>query len=146
MKFKEKLYRDSFFLFLHENELEKLVQFDPFMDEMADWFVNVDFILSCSFREGTHEVIIEGAALGCVPIIRDWPMVKDLGGARAVFSDFNDLIFDDPDEAVSLIKKILPDFYNVSQKSGEKASANFGLLSTLPEFVNACFTGMKVDV
>lgn len=142
----EKLYRDRFYSYLRDNKLEELVKFDPFVDEMSEWLMKVDFILSCSFREGTHEVIVEGAALGCVPIIRDWPMVKELGGARAVFSDFNDLIFDEAEEAVSLIKSILPDFYSVSQKSGAIAAANFGLLSTLPEFVKGCFPGMKLDV
>ena len=146
LKQNEKVYRDSFYSYLKENELDHLVIFDPYVDEMAEWFREVDFILSCSFREGTHEVIVEGAAFGCIPLIRDWPMVKSLGGARAVFSDFEDYVFENVDEAALLINGVLNDFDRISNFASEITKKNFGLNSTLPQFVEKCLPDRAQDL
>ena len=42
-------------------------------------------ILSSSLREGTHEALIQGAASGALPVVRNWPFVERWGGAHTMF-------------------------------------------------------------
>ena len=56
-------------------ELEQvggLTQFG-FTDDVAAALVDVGVILSSSVRESFHAGLVEGAASGAVPIVRDWP-------------------------------------------------------------------------
>ncbi|PRY55869.1 hypothetical protein BCF74_12146 [Knoellia remsis] len=47
----------------------------------------VGVILSSSVREGTHEAVIQGAASGALPVVRNWPFVAAYGGPRTMFPD-----------------------------------------------------------
>ena len=42
--------------------------------------------------------------MGCIPVIRDWPMVARFGGARSQFADFAEQIVRTPAEAADLIR------------------------------------------
>jgi glycosyltransferase involved in cell wall biosynthesis len=42
-------------------------------------------VLSASSRESFHVALVEGAASGAVPVVRDWPLVARYGGPRAIF-------------------------------------------------------------
>lgn len=46
-------------------------------DDVAAELQEVGIILSCSLREGWHLGLIEGAASGAVPVVRDWPMLAE---------------------------------------------------------------------
>ncbi|OLT17784.1 hypothetical protein BJF80_00125 [Serinicoccus sp. CUA-874] len=56
-------------------------------DDVAEELRDVGFILSSSLREGFHLGLLEGAASGAVPIVRDWPLLARRGGARSVYPD-----------------------------------------------------------
>jgi glycosyltransferase involved in cell wall biosynthesis len=44
----------------------------------------VGFVLSSSLRESFHVGLMQAAASGAVPVVRDWPTLRRLGGAAAV--------------------------------------------------------------
>jgi hypothetical protein len=76
-------YRDDF-----EQAYESLkanIVFDGYVDDMSNWYKSIGYILSTSYREGSHESIVEGMLTGSVPVIRDWPMVKAFGGPAKLF-------------------------------------------------------------
>lgn len=76
-------------------------------EQLAVWFRGIDFMFSSSQREGSHEAIIEGTAHGCIPILRDWPMMKRLGGVRSVYPYLSDYVVETPDEACTKILEII---------------------------------------
>jgi len=46
---------------------------------------DVGVILSCSRRESFHLGLLEGAASGAVPVVRDWPLFASRDGARSLY-------------------------------------------------------------
>ncbi|NHA70190.1 glycosyltransferase, partial [Phycicoccus flavus] len=54
-------------------------------DDVAGPLRRVGVVLSTSRRESLHYGLVEGAASGAVPVVRDWPLYARWGGARAVF-------------------------------------------------------------
>lgn len=58
-----------------------------FRDDIPEVLRDVGVVLSASRREGTHESLIQGAASGALPVVRDWPAVARWGGPRSLFPD-----------------------------------------------------------
>ncbi|MBW8173040.1 hypothetical protein K0651_08270 [Ornithinimicrobium sp. Arc0846-15] len=56
-------------------------------EDVAGHLRRVGFILSASNREGWHLGLMEGAAAGAVPVVRDWSLLTSHGGARLQFPD-----------------------------------------------------------
>lgn len=57
-------------------------------DDVPAALTDVGIILSTSVRESWHMGLVEGAASGAVPVIRDWPFYADMPrGARSLFPD-----------------------------------------------------------
>ena len=80
------------------------VVLEEFTDDIAKWFSETDFLLSCSLREGTHEVVNEAMHHGTIPVVRDWPVMAPLGGPAAVYPVLADqLIFQSVSEAADRI-------------------------------------------
>jgi glycosyltransferase involved in cell wall biosynthesis len=99
------------------------------IDEVPNWLMNKDCLLSTSLNEGNPNNIIEAMAMGVKPIIHNWP------GARDQFPD--DLVFDKIREAVQAIEedKYEPERYR--QIVREKYSLdNFKKLHEVIETVN----------
>ncbi|HEX5968212.1 MAG TPA: glycosyltransferase, partial [Intrasporangium sp.] len=63
----------------------------------------VGVILSTSQREGTHESLIQGAASGALPVVRNWPVVARWGGAHTMFPE--SWIVETPQEAADRIRE-----------------------------------------
>lgn len=61
----------------------------------------VGVILSSSLREGTHEAVVQGAASGALPVVRNWPFVAGFGGPRTMFPD--SWVVETPEEAAARI-------------------------------------------
>jgi glycosyltransferase involved in cell wall biosynthesis len=63
---------------------------------------DIGVIVSSSVRESFHCALVEGAASGAVPVVRDWPYFAGHGrGARALFP--GDWVVNSPAEAAELI-------------------------------------------
>ncbi|MFI2782849.1 hypothetical protein [Streptomyces sp. ALB3] len=55
-------------------------------DDMPTELTEVGVVLSTSVRESWHQGLLEGAASGAVPVVRDWPFFADKAhGARSLF-------------------------------------------------------------
>ena len=56
-----------------------------YLEDVTVFFEQVGFVLSTSEREGSHESIVEGMKYGCIPIVRDWPLLSPFNGASSAF-------------------------------------------------------------
>lgn len=55
-------------------------------DDVPGVLEEIGTILSTSVRESFHCALVEGAASGAVPVVRDWPFFADAdNGARTLF-------------------------------------------------------------
>ncbi len=63
------------------------VQRPGFTTDVPEALRNIGIIVSSSRREGTHEGLIQGAASGAFPVVRNWPYVARWGGARTIVPD-----------------------------------------------------------
>jgi glycosyltransferase involved in cell wall biosynthesis len=71
------------------------------VDDVGGALRGIGVVLSASLRESFHQGLVEGAASGAVPVVRDWPVYAAYGGARAVFDD--DWVVDGVDAAVDRV-------------------------------------------
>lgn len=93
-----------------ERELEPLVETGAVLrlgptDDVAGKLVDIGFILSSSVREGSHNGLMEGAASGAVPVVRDWPFYAGKpNGASTLYPE--DWVVGTPAEAAQRIRQI----------------------------------------
>ncbi|WP_444891171.1 glycosyltransferase [Microbulbifer sp. DLAB2-AA] len=71
------------------------VYFDSHGNDMDDWYKQIDYLLSVSDYEGSHQAVAEGMASGAIPVILPWK------GASTVYPSSN--IFSDEEALVSYI-------------------------------------------
>jgi glycosyltransferase involved in cell wall biosynthesis len=57
----------------------------PFTADVPDLLRRVGVVVSSSVRESFHLGLVEGAASGAVPVVRDWPLFAAVGGPRDLF-------------------------------------------------------------
>lgn len=102
----ERAYKRRYLRLLREWGLEDHVHVDGFQPDPHAWFQRIGFVLSCSQREGTHEALLDGIQAGCLPVIRDWPMLSRYGGPGAVYPALADSVVSTPHEAASLAARL----------------------------------------
>lgn len=76
-------------------------------DDVAAHLRKVGVILSTSRRESWHLGLVEGAASGAVPVVRNWPLFAPVGGARSLFPP--DWVVETVDEAEARIRRVTGD-------------------------------------
>lgn len=54
------------------SELKARVHFDSWGNDVAEWYQNIDFILSPSDAESFHYALADGVLSGCLPIVWNW--------------------------------------------------------------------------
>ncbi|MDP9181844.1 MAG: hypothetical protein M3P04_03565, partial [Actinomycetota bacterium] len=94
-------YRDAVLARLAEADVAGAVERVPFTSDVAALLQGVGVIVSSSVRESLHLAVIEGAASGAVPVVRDWPMLAAYDGPRRLFP--SDWVVDDLDAAVARV-------------------------------------------
>ncbi|MER7177846.1 glycosyltransferase, partial [Streptomyces mesophilus] len=95
-------------------------------DDVASALGGIGVILSSSVREGCHVAVLEGAASGAVPVVRDWPFYAGkANGARTTYPE--DWVVSDPDEAAHRILRVTSD---ADRWHAEGAAASKHALST----------------
>jgi glycosyltransferase involved in cell wall biosynthesis len=83
-------------------EAEGVVQRVGQTDDVPGALTEVGIILSASVRESFHAALVEGAASGAVPVVRDWPFFAGRAtSARTLFPA--DWVVETPDEAAQRI-------------------------------------------
>ncbi|MCC3762785.1 hypothetical protein K3N28_06830 [Glycomyces sp. TRM65418] len=99
-----------------EEELEPLVEAGAVLrlgptDDVAGKLTDIGFILSTSVREGCHVGLMEGAASGAVPVVRDWPFYAGKAhSARTLYPE--GWVLDTPEAAAQRVLQV-----NVSEES-----------------------------
>lgn len=63
------------------------VTFVGYTRDLGPHLASAGFVLSTSRRESFGLALVEGAASGAVPVVRDWPIFAPLDGARSLFPD-----------------------------------------------------------
>jgi hypothetical protein len=111
--------KDKFFSFVDEHDLAGSIVIDGYIDDVPSWCGDIGYILSSSEREGTHEAVLEGMAAGCIPALRNWPMVKNFGGVGEVYPGWES--FDDPRDLADWIVKSQGNHQDLSQLAKEFA-------------------------
>lgn len=71
-----KWYEHQFSRINEDNDLSSAVHFDGWGDNVPEWLESINYILSVSDYEGTHQAVAEGAASGAVPMILYWQGAK----------------------------------------------------------------------
>ncbi len=59
----------------------------PFTPDVPGVLERAGVVLSSSVRESFHLGLVEGAASGAVPVVRDWPLFAAVGGPHGLFPD-----------------------------------------------------------
>lgn len=98
----EREYHERFKSFMRTNDLEQNIDVRDFTYALHEEFVDIDYILSTSDREGTHETVIQGMGSGAIPVVRNWPMVKEWGGSHSLYD--SDFVFETVEDAVKIIQ------------------------------------------
>ena len=66
-------------------------------EDVVEELRRIGVIVSSSRREGTHEGLLQGAASGAFPVVRNWPYVRRWGGAATIVPA--DWVDDTPEQA-----------------------------------------------
>lgn len=77
-------YFDTFWQRARSRELSDRIDIVGYTDDVPGQLARVGIILSMSRREGCHLGLLEGAASGAVPVVRDWPLLASREGARSL--------------------------------------------------------------
>ncbi|WP_298889924.1 glycosyltransferase family 4 protein [uncultured Serinicoccus sp.] len=80
-------YARAFRRRLADDDVRGAVSFVGWTRDLAPHLAAAGFVLSTSRRESFGLALVEGAASGAVPVVRDWPIFAPLDGARSLFPD-----------------------------------------------------------
>jgi glycosyltransferase involved in cell wall biosynthesis len=80
------------------------VDFVGFTSKLPEHLREIGWAISSSRREGFHIGLVEMAASGAVPVVRDWPVYAGIGGATRLFPA--DWVTTTPAEAADRILRI----------------------------------------
>lgn len=70
-----------------QDDVRDALELVPQTDDVAAHLAGCGFVVSSSRRESFHLGLVEAAAAGCVPVVRNWPVFARRGGARDVLPD-----------------------------------------------------------
>jgi glycosyltransferase involved in cell wall biosynthesis len=115
-----KKYEKRFLLEVAELEAQGALRRVGQTDDVPGALTDVGVILSTSVRESFHLGLVEGAASGAVPVVRDWPFFQGhAAGAGSIFPA--DWIVSTPTEAADrIIAQTATE--EAWRKAGEQAS------------------------
>lgn len=91
-------YEQQFSRIEEDRHLSGAIHFDGWGDDVPEWLESINYILSVSDYEGTHQAVAEGAASGAAPMILNWQ------GAKTTYPDT--WCYDDIDSMAESILKL----------------------------------------
>lgn len=78
-------YREAVLERLSRPDVAGAVEQIPFTSDVPALLTRVGVLVSSSVRESLHMAVVEGAASGAVPVVRDWPILAAFDGPRRLF-------------------------------------------------------------
>lgn len=94
-------YAEAFRARVLEEDLAGAVEYVGFTEQLPRHVAGIGFAISSSLRESFHIGALEMVAGQAVPVFRDWPVYRDLGGTSDLFP--NDWVVDSPREAAERV-------------------------------------------
>lgn len=121
----QQAYAREFWARLAQDDVRGAVDFVGFVRDLAPYLAAAGFVLSTSRRESFGLGLVEGAASGAVPVVRDWPIFAPLDGARGLFP--HDWVVGSVDEAVARIRSLAdePAWSRASQETRATVQERF---------------------
>lgn len=124
----EKEYYLKIFSKIEMSDFKNSVVFDPYGNDIPNWFTKIGFLLSTSDHEGSHQAVAEAMAAGTIPVIRNWD------GADQIYP--SKYVFDKIEMAVSLIQNLKTNelYHSTVDSVKEYACENFDKALILPKY------------
>lgn len=131
---KELAYRTLFDDAVARAGLADHVEYRSHSRDLPAVFQDIGFVLSTSWREGTHETVLEGMASGAIPVIRQWPMTRPFGAPETVYPDQE--YCETPAEAAAIVRRYAsPDAFKTRSATARRyAMKRFDMTAVLPDF------------
>lgn len=125
-------YRDAVLERLARPDVAGAVERVPFTSDVPRLLQDVGVLVSSSVRESLHMAVVEGAASGAVPVVRDWPMLAAYDGPRRLFP--TDWVAGSLEEAVDRVRRVTDPtcFAEESAAAAGQAAARFDAAALLP--------------
>ncbi|MFT5320235.1 MAG: glycosyltransferase involved in cell wall biosynthesis [Pseudohongiellaceae bacterium] len=122
--------------FIEQNDLNNAIIYTGYRRDIPVLMQDIGFILSCSWREGTHESILEGMACGTIPVIRRWPMVSQFGAPATIYPALD--YYKTAEEAARMIEEISDSgqFTKHSSQAIKYALERFDIETVFPDFLD----------
>jgi glycosyltransferase involved in cell wall biosynthesis len=70
---KERRYYEDFEAKVAGSPYRDRIRFEPYDDDVAEWFARTGYLLSTSENEGSHQAVAEAMAAGTIPVVWNWP-------------------------------------------------------------------------
>ena len=116
-------YRAEVFERIGRPDLAGAVEVVPFTADVPALLERVGFVVSSSVREAHPMAVVEGAASGAVPIVRDWPMLAAFDGPRRLFPA--DWVVSTVEQAAARVRSTSARFAQDSAAAAAEAAARF---------------------
>lgn len=117
-------YREAVLDRLAQPDLAGAVERVPFTPDVPGLLERVGVVLSSSVRESLHMAVVEGAASGAVPVVRDWPMLAAFDGPRRLFPA--DWVVTTVEQACARVRATTgPSFAEVGAQAAADAAARY---------------------
>lgn len=113
-------YRQEVQRRLDDPALRDRIEIVGHTDDVPGHLRKIGVVLSTSRRESWHLGVVEGAASGAVPIVRNWPVFVPVGGARKVLPEA--WVVETIDEAEARIRALTadPDTWDAARLQAQK--------------------------
>lgn len=98
-----------------------------YLDDLSRVYEESTFILSASVREGSHESVVEAINHACIPLIRNWPLLRRYDGAKNSFPMFNN--YDTPEEMCEYVLALFEND-NLSSEAARSKECSAGFWDT----------------
>jgi glycosyltransferase involved in cell wall biosynthesis len=122
-------------------KLTDAVEVTGFTHDVPAVLRRVGVILSTSRIEGTHEALLQGAASGALPVVRNWPELRAWGGPAAIYPA--EWVVDSPQAAAARILAATP---APPRSPGAAAAQHWALEHMDWEVVRPAFDAAVLDV
>ncbi|GAA1806480.1 MAG: glycosyltransferase [Actinobacteria bacterium] len=86
--------------------LRDAIRWVGFTGRLEEALDQCGFALSTSRIEGWPVGVVEAAASGAIPVIREWTQLRDAGAAAAIYAATPDWVIDTPAEAAARIRSL----------------------------------------
>ena len=122
-KAKDAKYFGEIKTYISEQNLKNRIIIEGYVDDLNEWYLSNDCIISNSVDEGAQTSIIEGVATGRWAISKNWEGADEIVDSKGLFSNFDEL------------KKCLERFYswNDTERKQHIDEARDGLMKKLTE-------------